>query len=293
MSERFQDRYRISSARASWWDYGRNAAYFVAICTAGRDYYFGNIADLMQTGETLHIVERLHETSLQIKNVLSPIGEIAQSCWSEIPQHFPYAQLDSFVVMPNHVHGILIIDKRIGMIIKNEVNSEMENGMGELTNDRTFNPMINLTNAIIENANDKPLELSTDVPLELSTDDLPLETNVDLPLETRLIASLHHGETMHPYQTIQNCQSFENTKPQKLIGGITGDNNPMLHENLSRIVRWYKGRTAFESHKINPSFAWQTRFYETIVRDEQTYKIVSDYIFNNPSKWRNDQFYIN
>ena len=42
---------------------------------------------------------------------LTPIGEIAQSCWQEIPQHFPYVRLDEFVIMPNHVHGIIIIDQ--------------------------------------------------------------------------------------------------------------------------------------------------------------------------------------
>lgn len=45
------------------------------------------------------------------KMVLSPIGEIAQSCWQEIPEHFPFVHLDAFVVMPNHVHGVLMIDK--------------------------------------------------------------------------------------------------------------------------------------------------------------------------------------
>ena len=36
--------------------------------------------------------------------------------------------------------------------------------------------------------------------------------------------------------------------------GITGVNNPMLSDNISQIIRWYKGRVAFESHKINPDF---------------------------------------
>lgn len=44
------------------------------------------------------------------KILLSPIGKIAQKHWREIPQHFPNTKLDKFVVMPNHVHGILIID---------------------------------------------------------------------------------------------------------------------------------------------------------------------------------------
>jgi hypothetical protein len=42
---------------------------------------------------------------------LSEIGQIAHDCWSEIQQHFPFVILDEFVIMPNHVHGIVIIDK--------------------------------------------------------------------------------------------------------------------------------------------------------------------------------------
>jgi REP element-mobilizing transposase RayT len=42
---------------------------------------------------------------------LSAIGHIAQSCWHEIPNYFPFVQLGAHVIMPNHVHGIVIINK--------------------------------------------------------------------------------------------------------------------------------------------------------------------------------------
>ena len=44
--------------------------------------------------------------------ILSEIGEIAQACWLDIPNHFPFVRLGAFVVMPNHVHGIIVINKR-------------------------------------------------------------------------------------------------------------------------------------------------------------------------------------
>ena len=43
--------------------------------------------------------------------VLSKIGKLVETCWLEIPQHFPFVTLGEFVVMPNHVHGIIIINK--------------------------------------------------------------------------------------------------------------------------------------------------------------------------------------
>ena len=73
------------------WDYGWNAPYYVTICTQNREYYFGNIV----TGQMQ----------------LSEIGQMAEKYWFEIPQHFPFVRLGAFVVMPNHVHGIIIIDK--------------------------------------------------------------------------------------------------------------------------------------------------------------------------------------
>lgn len=91
MSDKFLDIYRIPSARAGWWDYGNNAAYFVTICTDGREQYLGEIRDGI-----------MH---------LSEMGKIANLNWMEIPGHFPFIKLDVFVVMPNHLHGILVIDK--------------------------------------------------------------------------------------------------------------------------------------------------------------------------------------
>lgn len=89
--DKFRNKYRISSARMQNWDYGWNAAYFVTICTANRDWFFGDIMD--------------------DKTDLSEIGEIADKYWLTIPEHFPFVKLDVHVVMPNHVHGIVIIDK--------------------------------------------------------------------------------------------------------------------------------------------------------------------------------------
>ena len=89
--DKFQNKYRIPSARLRNWDYGWNAAYFVTICTANRELFFGHMMDG--------------------KMNLSEIGEIADKYWLEIPEHFPFVKLDAHVIMPNHVHGIVIIDK--------------------------------------------------------------------------------------------------------------------------------------------------------------------------------------
>jgi len=87
----FKNKYRILSARLKGWDYRSNGAYFITICTKNRKHYFGEITDN--------------------KMVLSNIGIIADILWHEIKNHTKNVDLDAFVVMPNHIHGIVVINK--------------------------------------------------------------------------------------------------------------------------------------------------------------------------------------
>ncbi len=91
----FKNKYRIESARLKGWDYADAGWYFVTICTQNREPYFGQVVDQAMS--------------------LSPIGEIAHQYWSEIPQHSPSnIQVDAFIIMPNHVHGIVVIEDTDG-----------------------------------------------------------------------------------------------------------------------------------------------------------------------------------
>jgi putative transposase len=82
-------RYRGKSLRMEGWDYRFPAFYFVTLCTLGRVPWFGEIR---------------HKTM-----ELSSIGRIAHQCWHDIPLHFPHVTLDAYVIMPDHVHGIIHI----------------------------------------------------------------------------------------------------------------------------------------------------------------------------------------
>ena len=95
MNEKFRDKYRIPSTRLKNWDYGKNGAYFITICTGNREHFFGEIVTVDD------------ENKMQ----LNEIGKFADQFWAEIPKHFPFVELGNYIVMPNHVHGILIIDK--------------------------------------------------------------------------------------------------------------------------------------------------------------------------------------
>ncbi len=108
MSDKFQDMYRIPSARADWWNYGWNAAYFVTICTQNKECYLGDAIDG--------------------KIKLSDIGKIAEQEWLKTPAIRPdmNIKLDEFVVMPNHFHGII----RIGENQYNKRNAVLNDDNG-------------------------------------------------------------------------------------------------------------------------------------------------------------------
>jgi len=88
---KYKGKYRIDSTRLPAWNYASDGGYFVTICTDGKKCFFGEVVK----GEMQ----------------LSAIGEIAQKLWYEIPKNFSNCQIDSFCVMPNHIHGILIIHR--------------------------------------------------------------------------------------------------------------------------------------------------------------------------------------
>ena len=71
------------------YDYTQPGAYFVTSCTHGKQCLFGNIKNNIMK--------------------LNPYGEIVQSCWKDIPLHYPEVNNEVFIVMPNHVHGIISI----------------------------------------------------------------------------------------------------------------------------------------------------------------------------------------
>lgn len=195
MSEKFQNKYRIPSARMQNWDYGSNARYFITICTAHRDCFFGEI------------VETQNLTS-PYQMQLSEIGKIANQCWNEIPIHFPFVELGNFIVMPNHVHGIIIINKPL-------------NDIGDAIGD-----------AIVETQNFASLSIP------------------------------------------DNHNKFG---PQS--------------QNLASIVRGFKiGVTKFARNN-NIDFAWQPRYHDHIIRNDSSFRRISDYITNNPLKWANDKFF--
>jgi REP element-mobilizing transposase RayT len=122
MMEKFQNKYRIPSTRLQGYDYGSHGLYFVTICTKNRECYFGNIVEThhcasndntISTVETGNCPSDINPVETHNCASLRPttIGQIAIDYWNEIPKHYPFVELDEFVVMPNHIHGILFFNR--------------------------------------------------------------------------------------------------------------------------------------------------------------------------------------
>src|SRR5690554_3922657 len=186
MSEKFKGKYRNESARFQNWDYGSDAAYFITTCTYDRKHFFGEI----KNG----------------KMQVSPVGAIAHVLWFEIKNHAKHIELGEFVVMPNHVHGILIL---------NGNNRGNVNGR----------------------------DVACNVPTETET-----------------------------------------TKNEKM-SAISPKSN-----TISSIIRSYKSVVTKYCNQLELPFAWQPRYHDHIIRNDESFLLISEYIKNNPAYWEEDTF---
>jgi REP element-mobilizing transposase RayT len=112
--DKYQNKYRIPTNRLRGWDYGANGCYVVTICTQNRKHYFGEIVKTVETDNYPSLQSVPPTVTQQQSQPLlqsAEIGKIAIQYWTEISQHFPFVVLDEFVVMPNHIHGILFFNK--------------------------------------------------------------------------------------------------------------------------------------------------------------------------------------
>lgn len=89
IQEKFYNKFKLDSIRLKNFDYSSPGLYFVTICTKNRSHFFGSIKNEVM--------------------ILNNIGEIAEFCWQKIPNHFPFVKLWDFVIMPNHIHGLIEI----------------------------------------------------------------------------------------------------------------------------------------------------------------------------------------
>ncbi|MBQ2498771.1 MAG: transposase [Bacteroidales bacterium] len=204
--QKYHNKYRVPSARADWHDYN-GGAYFITICTKNREHFFGEI----ENGEM----------------ILSEIGEYADKNISEITQHNCYAEIPLWIVMPDHIHMVVIID-------------------------------------------------DTKTPHE--------KRAIDNGVETFPETSQYSNNVMKPQNSnkLMKSETFQETSLQ-------GDNRmsrvTQMQSWLSVVIRQFKQSVTRFARTIQPSFAWQERYYDRIIRNQDEMNRIAEYIDNNVAKW--------
>jgi REP element-mobilizing transposase RayT len=219
------------SLRLKGYDYSKPGFYFVTICCQDQQYYFGRIENQ------------------EMK--LSTIGQITKQCWENIPGYFENTQLDEFVIMPNHIHGII-------QIVSDVNRMDLVHGRG----------LINQTPTI----GHAPPTIGHDPP----TID-PTNPTVD-----------HDTPNKSPVTpTNKNYRSIEShTKNKK----SSNDTNWILMKNpnitLGKIIRYFKAKSTKMIRKSGyKNFRWQRNYYDPIIRDKKELRGIRKYIIENLLKW--------
>ena len=194
------------SIRLKGYDYSQAGAYFITICCKDRKCRFGKIvvgASVMELNEC---------------------GQIAYDEWLKLSERFSNFELDVFQIMPNHMHGIIVLNDIVGATLAVAQNAVAQNAVAQ-----------NVPNGIIA-LND----------VGATARDAPTTTNATI------------GDIVGAYKSLvaNGCLDIYKTK----------------NETMGKL--------------------WQRNYYEHIIRNEQSYQTISDYIINNPAKWKDDKFFM-
>ena len=204
------------SIRLKGYDYSQAGAYFITICCKDRKCRFGKIvvgASVMELNEC---------------------GQIAYDEWLKLSERFSNFELDVFQIMPNHMHGIIVLNDIVGATLAVVQNAVAQNAVAQ--------------NAVVQNA------VAQNVP-------------------NGIIALNDVGATARVAPTTTNAT----------IGDIVGAYKSLVANGCLDI---------YKTKNETMGKLWQRNYYEHIIRNEQSYQTISDYIINNPAKWKDDKFFM-
>ena len=250
MMEKYQNKYRIPSARLQSWDYGSTAAYFITICTQNRQYSFGEIIDG--------------------KMEFSTIGLIVQHEWTKTPALRPDMNLElgEYTVMPNHFHAILIIGDNTYNTVGNGIDGDGDGGGGVC---RRRDAMHGVSTMITTTPTTTPTTPPTTTPTTTTPPTTTTTPSVTTPTTTTT--------TVNP-TTINNTGAGTNANQF----GPQSKNLASIIRGFKSAVTTYARKNGIID------FAWQPRFHDHIIRDAASFERIQNYIANNPSNWKEDKF---
>ncbi len=280
------------SIRLKGYDYAQAGLYFITVCVQNNACLFGKI----QNGAI----------------ILNDAGKMVERWYAELENKYPDKRCHEMVVMPNHFHCII-------ENIWDGCDMRMDARGAEMDD----NTLLDAHNTQWGAHVGAPLRGRPTTPP--ATDDRGRPTTPPNIVErvhpatdergrpTTSPATDEHGRPItHPAaddrgrpttppDIVEPGSPINNENNNAIAGqhAIYGYENKKYHATIGKVMDWFKTMTTNEYIRGVKNFGWppfdkklwQRNYYEHIIRDEQSYQRISEYIINNPAKWSEDKFY--
>ncbi len=263
---------RRRSIRLQGYNYSRAGLYYITICTQNRLPLLGKITPVHD-----------HDTNtIGPTMVLNDAGRMVDTVWNEIPNYYHGFAVHDFIVMPDHIHGII------------EIIHNMPVGAGPRACPDGPHPHQrpdeNHRTPHSESSPSSPRACPNDPDLHQCPDDNHATPNCITGQPCVSTGQLDDG-TGQPRGVAPTDGSVDDA-----CGGSGGANGPkmtlpdIVHRFKTMTTKRYTDGVKQHGWPPFPGKLWQRNYYEHIIRDEESYRKIADYIVNNPSNWREDDY---
>jgi putative transposase len=247
------DKHKRRSIRLRGYDYSAPGGYFITLCTYQRQCLFGEVV----AGQM-----ELNATGLWV-----------QACWQRLPHQFSQITLDVFVIMPNHLHGILWLG---GDRSLDGDRSSRGEAFGQKILEQTKMYYPNASPPL--NPNVSPIPDSNVLPMQPKGD-------ADTPCKGEAFGQkiLEQREIFVPNASPLPHQPATPIQPNGTKSG-----------SIAAIVQNFKSISTRRINQIQNNTGrtlWQRNYYEHIIRDNTALLYIQNYIRNNPLSWEKDQLH--
>jgi REP element-mobilizing transposase RayT len=250
------EKHHRRSIRLKGYDYSQPGAYFVTIVTHNRKCLFGDVVN----GEMR----------------LNQYGEIVQHAWFDLPRHYPHVQLGAFCVMPNHIHGIIII-------------------IGDNDNDNAHVWTHTRVGAVGAGLRPAPTRAARVDDGAARVDDGAARVDDGAARMDDGAARVDDGMARMDdgaARVDDGMARVDDGMARVDDGAAPIDSAPTItRHSLSEIVRALKSFSARRINHIRQTSGvpvWQRNYYDRIIRSVTEYNQVCHYIETNPANWMND-----
>ncbi len=263
------------SIRLKGYDYSQAGLYFITICVQNRECLFGgaSLVDAQNEMDAQNEKGQPQGIARTAKMILNDAGKMVENEWLKIPDRFTNVHLHEYVVMPNHFHAIMEIAVGETLVVAQNDNVANEN---EIRQPQGIAPTDTQNdNVANENENRQPQGIT---PTDTQNDNVANENENRqpqgiAPTGTQNDNVANENENRQP-------QGIAPTKP-KTVGDMVGAFQSIV------TVEYIRGVKQLGWQPFNGKL-WQRNYWEHIIRNEQSYQRISEYIINNPKKWDDD-----